>query len=95
MTFSQAEAVIRQAYETAEQSLGTPPSVYARFSGSTPSDMTGPLVRLGYCGLIPLDFAGGTKHTRKVVVSYCIVWADRNRPSEAFNRLIQLTSVTL
>lgn len=60
MTFQQAEAVFRDAHRDTERALGTKPSVYGRFSGSTPSDLTETLVRLGYDGLIPLDFAGGT-----------------------------------
>ncbi len=60
MTFRQAESVLRSTFLAAQQAIGRPPTVYARFSGSTPSDMTGTLVRLGYQGLIPLDFSGGT-----------------------------------
>ena len=60
MTYAQAESVFEEAYQQTEQALGTAPPVYGRFSGSTPSDLTATLVRLGYCGMIPIDFAGGT-----------------------------------
>ncbi len=60
MTFNQAEAVFRQASLSTEQELGMLPTVFARLSGGTPSDLTGTLVRLGYQGSIPIDFAAGS-----------------------------------
>ncbi|MCG8648477.1 MAG: hypothetical protein MI861_01510 [Pirellulales bacterium] len=60
LTFDQAEASLRQAFRTAEQVLGAAPKVFSRFSGNTPTDLTGTIVKLGYAGMIPLDFAGGT-----------------------------------
>ncbi|NNE01348.1 MAG: hypothetical protein HKN47_28880, partial [Pirellulaceae bacterium] len=60
MTFGQAESVMNAGHQLATEAIGQPPTVYARFSGSTPSDLTPTLVRLGYVGLIPIDFARGT-----------------------------------
>lgn len=62
MTFAQAESVFRDAYRRTQEAIGAPPQVYARFSGATPSDMTQTLAKLGYCGIIPLDFENGTGH---------------------------------
>lgn len=59
MTYSQAEAAFEQAYRDSSEALGMAPPVYGRFSGVTPSDLTSTLTRLGYCGMIPIDFAGG------------------------------------
>ena len=60
MTYAQAESVFEEAFRRTQEALGTAPPVYGRFSGATPSDMTATLVRLGYCGMIPIDFAGGS-----------------------------------
>jgi hypothetical protein len=60
MTFGQAESVLQSSRQAVTEAVGSQPAVYARFAGTTPSDMTSVLVRLGYVGLIPLDFAGGT-----------------------------------
>lgn len=60
MTFAQAEQVLEQVHQQSTQSLGMAPPVYGRFSGATPSDLTATLVRLGYLGMMPIDFAGGT-----------------------------------
>ena len=60
MSFNQAESVLERSRHTVTEAVGSEPAVYARFAGTTPSDMTSVLVRLGYVGLIPLDFAGGT-----------------------------------
>jgi hypothetical protein len=62
MTFAEAESVLSSAHLRTTQAIGSAPSVYGRFSGPTPSDMTRALVKLGYCGMIPLDFANGTGH---------------------------------
>ena len=59
MTLAQAESVFVDSHKLIEQSLGTAPPVYGRFAGTTPSDLTATLARLGYCGMIPIDFAGG------------------------------------
>ena len=60
MTYSQAESVFESVHRQTADTLGSAPTVYGRFSGATPSEMTATLVRLGYCGMIPIDFAGGS-----------------------------------
>ena len=60
MTYSQAESVFESFHRQTADALGAAPPVYGRFSGATPSDLTAALVRLGYCGMIPIDFAGGS-----------------------------------
>lgn len=60
LTLAEAEAVFEQAHQSIKDALGTSPPVYGRFAGSTPSDLTGTLVRLGYRGMIPVDFAAGS-----------------------------------
>lgn len=60
LTFTDAESALRAALEATTEAIGTAPSVYARFGGSTPSDLNAALVRLGYEGLIPIDFLHGT-----------------------------------
>lgn len=62
MSFSEAEETLISGKETATRAVGDSPAVYARFSGTTPDDLTGSLVRAGYVGLIPIDFAAGTGH---------------------------------
>ncbi len=62
MTFAEAESVFCEAYRKTKAAIGSPPQVYGRFSGGTPSDMTQTLVKLGYCGMIPLDFENGSGH---------------------------------
>lgn len=60
LTFNQAEAILRKVLADCEQVLGATPKTLARFSGGCPADLSGALVRLGYKGAIPLDFASGT-----------------------------------
>lgn len=60
LTLAEAEAVFEKAHQSIQDSLGVSPPVYGRFAGSTPSDLTGTLVKLGYCGMIPVDFAAGS-----------------------------------
>ncbi len=60
MTYAQAESVFESFHRQTADALGSAPPVYGRFSGATPSDLTATLVRLGYCGMIPIDFAGGS-----------------------------------
>ncbi len=62
MTFAQAESVFRDVYDQTTRAMGAAPPVYGRFSGATPADITSVLVKLGYRGMIPLDFAGGGGH---------------------------------
>lgn len=59
MTLSQAESTFIDSHKQIEQSIGITPPVYGRFAGTTPSDLTATLARIGYCGMIPIDFAGG------------------------------------
>lgn len=59
MTLSQAESIFIDAHKQIEQSIGMAPPVYGRFAGTTPSDLTATLARIGYCGMIPIDFTGG------------------------------------
>ena len=59
MTLSQAESLFIDSYKQIEQAIGLAPPVYGRFAGTTPSDLTATLARIGYCGMIPIDFAGG------------------------------------
>ncbi len=60
MTLVQAEAAFKRAHRKVADAIGTPPQVYGRISGSTPSDMTPTIIALGYRGMIPIDFAAGT-----------------------------------
>ena len=59
MTLLQAESSFLDSHRQIEQCIGITPPVYGRFSGTTPSDLTATLARIGYCGMIPIDFAGG------------------------------------
>ena len=60
MNFGAAETVLEESFRKAKDVIGSPPSVYGHFAGSTPSDLTPTLVRLGYAGVVPIDFASGT-----------------------------------
>lgn len=60
LSFSGAEEAIEAGYQTATQAIGESPKVFGRFSGFTPSDLTPCLSRLGYEGMIPIDFSEGT-----------------------------------
>ena len=62
MTMAEAQSVYRQAYQHCTEAIGVAPTVFGRFSGTTPHDITPTLVGLGYHGMIPLDFANGTGH---------------------------------
>lgn len=70
MSLREAETLFVDSHQTTLQALGSSPSVFARFAGATPADLTPTLVKLGYCGMIPLDFANGTGHgdEAKVVI---------------------------
>ena len=59
MTLLQAESSFIDSHRQIKQCIGITPPVYGRFSGTTPSDLTATLARIGYCGMIPIDFAGG------------------------------------
>ncbi len=60
MTLAQAESVFIDAWRTTTEAIGTAPTVYGRFSGTTPADMTRTLAGLGFRGVIPMDFASGS-----------------------------------
>ena len=60
LSFVEAEAVVRSGQQLATNAIGKPPKVYGRFTGGTPVDLTPTLVRLGYAGMVPIDFARGT-----------------------------------
>lgn len=61
MTLGQAESMLCESHARTARALAAP-SVYGRLAGSTPGDLTWVLARLGYCGMIPFDFAAGTGH---------------------------------
>lgn len=60
MSMSQAVDSFSHGTSVAEQAMGIRPTVYARLSGLTPADLIPTLASLGYRGVIPLDFTGGT-----------------------------------
>ncbi|MEM8669551.1 MAG: hypothetical protein AAGG48_18640 [Planctomycetota bacterium] len=62
MTLSETESLFLDAWKKTGDAIGTPPKIYGRFRGATPSDMTRILVNTGYVGIVPLDFASGTGH---------------------------------
>ncbi len=59
LSFRDCEQSLLSA-QNAASALGIRPMVYGRLSGSTPSDLTRVLVSLGYRGMIPIDFTGGS-----------------------------------
>ncbi|TWT76246.1 hypothetical protein CA13_67380 [Planctomycetes bacterium CA13] len=59
-TYTGAENQITQAFGETSDIVGIRPPVYARYSGSTPSDMTKVIASLGVAGMISVDFANGT-----------------------------------
>lgn len=60
MTYTEAQAALCESHQKFVSLLGQAPPVYGRFSGSTPADLTANLVQLGYQGIMPIDFEGGT-----------------------------------
>ncbi len=60
MTLVQAQDAFKSAHRAVVDAIGIAPPVYGRLSGSTPSDMTATIAGLGYVGMIPIDFTGGT-----------------------------------
>ncbi|OYP33136.1 hypothetical protein [Rhodopirellula sp. MGV] len=60
MTMAHAMSSFREGSVLAEQATKQPPVVYARLSGSTPVDLIPSLTAIGYRGVIPMDFSGGT-----------------------------------
>ncbi|QDT11286.1 hypothetical protein [Planctomycetes bacterium K23_9] len=60
MSFDDAAAAVQASHDFMQRVIGKSPTVYGRFTGSTPADMTPTLVRLGYEGIVPIDFARGS-----------------------------------
>ncbi|WP_149498686.1 hypothetical protein [Roseiconus lacunae] len=60
MTMSEAIEAFREGTELARAATNQTPTAYARLSGSTPVDLVPSLAALGYRGVIPMDFTGGT-----------------------------------
>lgn len=60
MTYSDTENAIAQAYEATATQIGLRPPVYARYSGTTPTDMTKVIASLGVDGMISVDFENGS-----------------------------------
>lgn len=60
-TLVQSQNALVDARAETVAAIGAPP-VYGRIAGATPSDMTATIASLGYVGMIPIDFAGGTGH---------------------------------
>ncbi|MEM9645340.1 MAG: hypothetical protein AAF989_10125 [Planctomycetota bacterium] len=69
-SFSESQQFLTDAFDQAVQTIGVAPTVYARQSGSTPSDLMSTIAGLGYRGVIPLDFERGTGYgdEAKVVI---------------------------
>ncbi len=61
-TLVQSQAAFADAIAETSRHIGGSPPVYGRLAGATPSDMTATIASLGYVGMIPIDFAGGTGH---------------------------------
>ncbi len=68
MTFAGAEQAIAQATTACVQAVARTPTVFGRFSGGWHGDLTGVLVRLGYQGVLPIDFAAGSGHGEEAKV---------------------------
>ncbi|QDT06784.1 hypothetical protein K227x_52000 [Rubripirellula lacrimiformis] len=68
MTLVQAQDAVKSAFAQATEAVGAAPPVYGRLAGATPSDMTATIAGLGYRGIIPIDFAGGTGHGEEAKV---------------------------
>ncbi|TWU21040.1 hypothetical protein Pla52o_40720 [Novipirellula galeiformis] len=60
MTYSDTENAIANAFDETASLIGSRPPVYARYSGTTPSDMTKVIASLGVDGMISIDFENGT-----------------------------------
>ncbi|TWU31015.1 hypothetical protein [Novipirellula artificiosorum] len=59
-TYTGAERLLVDAFEQTTLALGVRPPVYARYSGSTPADMTKVIAALDVAGMISIDFENGT-----------------------------------
>ncbi len=60
LTYREGEQQLTRAFTAALSAVGVAPQVYGRLAGSTPADLTPCLVDLGYKGMMPIDFTGGT-----------------------------------
>ena len=60
MLLTEAEDELARVHRLASEVCGQPPSVYGRLSGHTPSDLLPAIQSLGYRGVVPLDFVGGS-----------------------------------
>ena len=60
MTLAQAIDAVNDAHALATKAIGAAPKVFSRFAGATPADLTPAIVRLGFAGMIPLDFSRGS-----------------------------------
>ncbi len=60
LTYSDTEQAIANAFEETATLIQVRPPVYARFSGTTPSDMTKVISSLGVAGMISVDFENGS-----------------------------------
>lgn len=59
-TLDGAERALDDARSRIEKALNLTPKIYGRIDGSTPKDLYPAIVRMGYRGVIPIDFAAGT-----------------------------------
>lgn len=66
----EASRRIADDHREATRLLGKAPEVYGRLGGETPADLAADIVRLGYDGIIPIDFAsgGGSGEEAKVLL---------------------------
>ncbi len=60
MSLDQADQAIAAGHKLASEAIGSSPTVYSRFSGATPADVTPAIARMGYQGMIPIDFSRGS-----------------------------------
>ncbi|MEM6689833.1 MAG: hypothetical protein AAF664_10425 [Planctomycetota bacterium] len=64
-----ATNAITDAFEKVRHGIGVAPQVFGRLTGGVPSDLIGQIVKLGYRGLIPIDFVEGTGASEESKVS--------------------------
>ena len=62
LTLSQATETLVEAVDYTKAVVGIQPKVFGRFTGGVPGELIGQLARLGFVGVIPIDFAEGTGH---------------------------------
>ncbi|MDA8743721.1 hypothetical protein N9N28_03705 [Rubripirellula amarantea] len=76
LSFADAAAAFTQSHELAVRCIGAAPRVYARLDGDTPSDLLGEVARLGYSGIIPINFAAGSGFGEEAKVTLPIPGGD-------------------